>query len=75
MSTTIDYLAPTSIIDSDNPLVMQYADSIIKGHKSDPVSIAIALYNSVRDDISYNPYIAYHLEESYRDSNIIKLKK
>ncbi len=70
-----EYLEPTEIIDSDSPLVKQYAEDITKGNYDDQVAVAVALYYRVRDDISYNPYIAYHREESYKASNIVKLKK
>ncbi len=74
-TTNIFYLTPTRIIDSDNPLVLQYAKDITNGDCTDHVSVAVALYNKVRDDISYNPYIAYHREESYQASNVIMQKK
>jgi transglutaminase-like putative cysteine protease len=70
-----EFLAPTKIIDSDHPLIAQYAQAITQGNFSDPVAVAVALYYKVRDDILYNPYVAYHREESYQASNIIKRKK
>ena len=69
------YLTPTKIIDSDHPLVGEYAQEILQQHSSDPVAIATALYYKVRDGIFYNPYVAYHREESYQASNVIKRKK
>lgn len=69
------YLAPTPIIDSDHPLVGEYAQDALQHYSSDPVALAVALYYKVRDGIFYNPYVAYHREESYRASNIIKRKK
>jgi transglutaminase-like putative cysteine protease len=69
------YTTPTNIIDSDNPIVIEYANEITSGIHTDHVSISVALYNRVRDDIIYNPYIAYHRDESYKASNIVKLKK
>lgn len=77
MDITLDpaYLAPTKIIDSDHPMVGEYAEDILHEHASDPVAMAVALYYKVRDGISYNPYVAYHLDESYQASNVIKRKK
>jgi len=77
MDVTLDpaYLAPTKIIDCDHPLVGEYAEEILRKHATDPVAMAVALYYKVRDGISYNPYVAYHLEESYQASNVIKRKK
>ncbi len=69
------YLTPTDIIDSDHPAVVAYATDITLGDHSDPVAVAIALYKRVRDDILYNPYIAYHREESYQASKVIEQKK
>lgn len=74
-ANNLEYLTQTKIIDSDNPVVVEYANEITNGNHDDHVSVAVSLYNKVRDDISYNPYIAYHREESYRASNIIKQKK
>lgn len=74
-TTDISYLTPTKIIDSDNPLVQQYAKDITNGDCADQISTAVALYYKVRDDISYNPYVAYHREESYTASNVLKRKK
>ncbi|BFM17474.1 transglutaminase family protein [Maricurvus nonylphenolicus] len=73
MTNTEDnpYLTPTEIIDSDHPTVVAYAAEITNGDLSDPVTVAITLYNRVRDDILYNPYIAYHREESYQASNVL----
>lgn len=69
------YLLPTKIIDSDNPTVINYAKSVVPKNCKDHVEVAVKLYNKVRDDITYNPYVAYHLEETYQASNVINIKK
>ncbi|MCY7296468.1 transglutaminase-like domain-containing protein [Alteromonas sp. a30] len=67
------YLSPTSIIDSDNPAVIEYSKRVLKDvDMSDQTAVAVALYNRVRDDFLYNPYIAFHREEAYRASVVIK---
>jgi len=66
------YLSPTSIIDSDHPIVIEYANETVKDAGSDPVSRAVKLYYAVRDNIWYDPYYAFYLPEHYRTSNIIK---
>ena len=67
------YLSPTSIIDSDNPAVLEYSKKVLKNLDSDDhTDIAIALYNRVRDDFLYNPYIAFHREEAYRASVVLQ---
>lgn len=49
------YLRPTRFIDSDNPLVIDYANSLTQVGKSDREK-AIDLYYGVRDGILYDPY-------------------
>lgn len=69
------YLSATRVIDSDHPLVAEYAEAITGGDYTDPVAVAVKLYYQVRDDIFYNPYVAYHREDSYQASHVIKRKK
>ena len=65
------YLLPTSIIDSDHPAVIGYANKTVKNAGSDPVVQAVRLYYAVRDNIWYDPYYPFYLPEHYRASNII----
>lgn len=65
-----EYLEPTSIIDSDHPLVKDYALRAADGAK-DPVEKAIKLYLAVRDGIRYDPYAPFWLPEHYRASSVI----
>ena len=69
-----DYLAPTTVIDSDNIIVKDYATNAIEDAKDDTEK-AVRLYYKVRDDILYDPYSPFFLPEHYRASNIIKLKR
>jgi len=69
-----DCLAPTTVIDSDNIIVKDYASIAIEDAKDDTEK-AIRLYYKVRDDILYDPYSPFFLPEHYRASNIIKLKR
>lgn len=48
------YLQPTHFIDSDNPMVIEYAKS--KTQATSDKQKAIDLYLAVRDDILYDPY-------------------
>ena len=48
------YLAPTAIIDSDHPMVQEYAHRAVQG-AGDPVGVAVNLYLAVRDGIRYDP--------------------
>ena len=69
------YLEPTSMIDSDHPLIVQHAMSIVGKETTDPVEQAVKLYYDVRDGIRYDPYYPFYLPEHYRASNILKSKK
>jgi len=50
-----EFLQPTFFIDSDNPLVVSFAEQH-RGDSPDPRQQAISLYLAVRDEIRYNPY-------------------
>jgi transglutaminase-like putative cysteine protease len=66
------YLNPTSIIDSDSKIIIDYAMSVIKDADDDPISKAIHLYYAIRDGIWYDPYIPFYRPEHYRSSNVLK---
>lgn len=68
---SVDYLAPTSIIDSDHPNIRDYA-RIIVGESTEPIEIAVKLYLVVRDNILYDPYSPFYLPEHYRASYVLK---
>lgn len=68
------YLNPTSIIDSDNPLIIEYAQEL-RGSTEDPVEIAKRLFLAVRDGITYDPYTPFFLPEHYRASSVLKRKR
>lgn len=62
------YLAPGEYIDSDHPRVRAYAERAIAGAEGDPIAAAVRLYYAVRDDILYDPYVAWGRPETYRAS-------
>jgi len=66
------YLSPTGIIDSDHPLIIDWAEKITDGIADDPVEKTVKLYYAVRDGIRYNPYLPFFLPEHYRSSNVLK---
>ena len=70
----VDYLTPTSIIDSDHPSIRDYA-RIIVGESMEPIEIAVKLYLAVRDNILYDPYSPFYLPEHYRASYVLKRGK
>ncbi|MBT8364022.1 MAG: transglutaminase-like domain-containing protein [Deltaproteobacteria bacterium] len=67
------YLWPTSIIDSDHPTIVAYAQDVVKDAEQDPVSKAVKLYYAVRDVIWYDPYLPFYRSEHYRASNVLKM--
>lgn len=50
-----NYLRPTRFIDSDNPKVIEYANSLTTAGKTDSQK-AVDLYYGVRDGILYDPH-------------------
>ena len=66
-----EYLKPTSIIDSDNQRVREYAHQVAEsGH--DAVEKAVLLYLAVRDGIRYDPYAPFYRPEHYRASFVLE---
>lgn len=68
------FLVPTSIIDSDNQIVMAFAKDVV-GPASDPVDQAVRLYLAVRDGIRYDPYSPFYLPEHYRASFVLRRRR
>lgn len=64
-------LSPAEYVDSDNPQIIALAERLTSGG-TDPVAAVRSLYDSVRDEISYNPYVDYSAPESYRASSVLK---
>jgi len=51
------YLLPTAFFDYDHPRLKAWIESQLEGVPEEPVAQVKALYLSVRDSISYNPYV------------------
>jgi transglutaminase-like putative cysteine protease len=68
------YVTPTAIIDSDHPLVKDYARRAAQG-VTDPLRVAVKLYLAVRDGIRYDPYAPFHLPHHYQASQVIQRGK
>ena len=60
-----DFLSPTSMIDSDNAVVRNYAHQVA-GSCHNAVEKAVQLYLAVRDGIRYDPYAPFYRPEHYR---------
>lgn len=67
------YLAPTAILDFENPLVSGFAEDALRHGRDNPVAQAVALYYGVRDRIWYDPYLPFYRPAHYRAGKIIEL--
>ncbi|MBL4771617.1 MAG: transglutaminase family protein [Planctomycetes bacterium] len=65
------YLMPAEFVDSDDKNIIAYAKDITKGIDSD-LDRAVALYDRIRDDISYTPYVDYTKPDVYKASSALK---
>ena len=66
------YLAPTSIIDSDNERVVDYAHQAVEDTDGTDAARAVSLYYAVRDGIWYDPYLPFYRPDHYRASHVIE---
>jgi transglutaminase-like putative cysteine protease len=64
------YLAAGNFIDSDNPSVIAFAQQTVAG-TSDKRAAALRLYSTVRDAISYDPYVNFADPANYRASSVL----
>lgn len=64
-------LSPAEYIDSDDLRIVALAESLTSGASS-PMEAVRALYEAVRDEISYNPYVDYTDRESYRATSVLR---
>lgn len=63
-------LAPSDFIDSDEPSVVAYAESIVAGCVTDKER-AVALFEAVRDGFRYDPYDLSRTPTDYKASAIL----
>lgn len=61
-----EYLRPARFVDSDHPAVIAFTRDNLQG-KSDREK-AVSLYYAVRDQIRYNPFQNFTLDDTYRGS-------
>ena len=65
-----DDLAPTGFIDSDHPAVVAFADEVTAGCGDDRER-AVAVFDTVRDNIRYDPYNTSREPGDYRASAVL----
>jgi transglutaminase-like putative cysteine protease len=69
MDALDEYLKPTWFLDSDSPVVQEYARRAV-GDARTPREKAVRLFYSVRDGISYDPFSVRMEPESCRASDV-----
>lgn len=69
--TAENYLTPGEFVDSEDPEIVRFAEKAVEGVRGEKAR-AIALYLAVRDGISYNPYLDYSKDGTYRASDVLK---
>ncbi len=67
------YLQPTKFIDSDSPLIIEFARKSAKGAAT-RVEKAVKIFYAVRDQIRYDPYNIDISPESFRASAVLAKK-
>jgi transglutaminase-like putative cysteine protease len=65
-----DFLQPTAFIDSSNERIQAFANASTAAARGDKAR-AIALYNAVRDGVTYDPYLNYSDENVFRASAVL----
>ncbi|HXF86791.1 MAG TPA: transglutaminase family protein [Xanthobacteraceae bacterium] len=68
------YLAPARFIDSDNEAVIDFARQAVTGI-GDPRARVIRLFETVRDQIAYDPYVDILDETNFRASSVLKARR
>lgn len=67
-----EYLEPSRFIDSDHPVLVEFAEKF-RGVSRDPVKQAVSLYYAVRDEIRYNPYVFSRDAETLKASHALQM--
>lgn len=73
MDVFASYLAPTEVIDSDHPSIIEYAQHL-SGNGTDDIEKACALFDAVRDEVLYDPVTHFYRQSHYQASNVLKRK-
>jgi transglutaminase-like putative cysteine protease len=63
------WLAPGWFVDSDAPAVCRFASRVV-GSETDPVARAVRLFDAVRDEIWYDPFVISADPAAYRASAV-----
>jgi hypothetical protein len=66
-----EYLEPTSIIDSDNEEIIQFAEKAVVGAKNQ-IEQSQGIFYAARDTVLYDIRTPFFLPEHYKASNVLK---
>jgi transglutaminase-like putative cysteine protease len=64
------YLSPAEYVDSDHASIQRYAEKIT-ARLTSPAERARILYDAVRDEVRYDPYVDYTNREVFRASGVL----
>ncbi|MDB5410818.1 MAG: Transglutaminase-like superfamily protein [Rhodospirillales bacterium] len=67
-------LEPGEFVDSGHPDIVAFA-ARVAGEAADPATVAVRLYDAVRDEITYDPYRAYDDPDTYRASAVLAKRR
>jgi transglutaminase-like putative cysteine protease len=70
----VEFTRATPFIDSDHPTIARFARDRTKSSQRE-IERALALYKAVRDDVSYELYLDYRSETTYRASGVLESGK
>jgi transglutaminase-like putative cysteine protease len=65
------YLSPTYFLDSDSPVVVDFARRAA-GNEADPSRIAMQLFYAVRDEFRYDPFAIWLAPEKFQASAVVR---
>jgi transglutaminase-like putative cysteine protease len=68
------FLAPGVFIDSDTPQVIAFAQQTVVG-TTDPRAAILRLYITIRDTITYDPYVNFADPANYRASAVLATRR
>lgn len=68
------YLTPGQFVDSDDPDIIAFAEDRTKGALTD-VEKAVRLYDAVRDEVLYDPYMPWAEDEAYKASTCLRKRR
>ncbi|CAA7617485.1 putative Transglutaminase-like enzyme, cysteine protease [Candidatus Terasakiella magnetica] len=66
-------LAPASFVQSDDPLIIDFARKAAGTGAKDQRETALRLYYAVRDQVIYDPYVRFNIPDTYSAKAVLAL--